>query len=95
MREVQEETGIQQISLGPKITTTYHTFRKRSGKRILKKTFWYLMKTEEEQLTPQIEEDIELATWMSLTTFRSESRVVYKNILEVLEKGTILSVKFR
>lgn len=95
IREVQEETGIRQITLGPKIGITYHTFRNRSGKRVLKKTFWYLMKTTEEELTPQAEEDIERAEWMSLSTFYSEKRVVYKNILDVLEKGTILSAKMR
>lgn len=95
IREVQEETGIQDINLGPKIGVTYHTFRKKSGKRVLKKTFWYLMKTEDVELTPQTEEDIELATWISLADFHREKRVVYKNILDVLQKGTILSVKLR
>ncbi len=88
LREVREETGVEQLELGKRIMKTYHTFRKKSGKRILKKVYWYKMQTTDSKLVPQAEEDIEIATWMSLDAFFGEKRVVYKNILEVLAQGS-------
>jgi mutator protein MutT len=83
VREVQEETGIQQIELLEPIQTTYHTFQQKE-KRILKETFWYKMKTQESTLIPQAEEDIEQAIWVDLKTFLTPELPIYKNILEVL-----------
>ena len=83
VREVQEETGIQQIELLNPIQTTYHTFQQKE-KRILKETFWYKMKTQESILIPQAEEDIEQAIWVDLKTFLTPELPIYKNILEVL-----------
>lgn len=93
IREVQEETGITNIELGPKIAKTYHTFRKKSGTRILKKTYWYLMTSSDTTLVPQLEEDIELAEWMTLESFFGEERVVYRNIVDVLDQGRMLKAK--
>jgi 8-oxo-dGTP pyrophosphatase MutT (NUDIX family) len=83
VREVQEETGIQQIELLYQIQTTYHTYQQKE-KRILKETFWFSMKTQETTLTPQAEEDIEQAIWVDVKTFITPELPIYKNILEVL-----------
>ncbi|MEN9611494.1 MAG: hypothetical protein RLZZ628_2308 [Bacteroidota bacterium] len=83
VREVQEETGIQQIELLNPIRTTYHTYPQKE-KRILKETFWFKMKTQETDLLPQTEEDIEQAIWVDLKTFLTPELPIYKNILEVL-----------
>jgi 8-oxo-dGTP pyrophosphatase MutT (NUDIX family) len=85
VREVQEETGIQQLDLLNPIQTTYHTYTQKE-KRILKETFWYRMKTQESTLIPQTEEDIEQAIWVDLKTFITPELPIYKNILEVLKK---------
>ena len=68
VREVQEETGVQEIELGDHLVNTLHTFQKK-GKRILKKTYWYKMTTPEMELTPQAEEDIDLAVWKNADEF--------------------------
>ena len=60
IREVQEETGISSLDLGSFLLETNHTYKNRKGKRVIKRTYWYAMTTTETQLTPQIEEDIEL-----------------------------------
>lgn len=85
VREVQEETGIQNIVLGDFITTTYHIYTLKE-KRILKPTYWYKMTTTDIDLTPQTEEDIEQAIWWEKDNFFSEKRPIYKNIVEVLSK---------
>jgi len=85
LREVREETGLKQLDLGPELKVTYHTYREKDGRRILKRTYWYEMKTEELELHPQTEEDIEEAVWMSLPVFLGTERRVYRSILEVLK----------
>ncbi len=85
IREVQEETGVQQIDLQELICKTHHIYTHK-GIRILKKTYWYNMTTNDIELTPQTEEDIEQAVWMRRDVFLSdEKRIVYKSIMEVLE----------
>ena len=58
IREVQEETGLANLGLEKFIAHTYHTYELK-GERILKKAWWYRMKTTDTQLIPQTEEDIE------------------------------------
>ena len=86
VREVQEETGIQNIELGDFIQHTYHTYRTKKDNRILKKTYWYKMQTTDTELTPQTEEDIEEAIWKNPQVFLAEQPKVYNTIKEVLEQ---------
>ncbi len=88
VREVKEETGIKKLKLGKKIMKTYHTYRDRKNRRILKKTHWYRMTTKEKDFVPQLEEDIDLVFWMKPDEFLSVGRKVYGNILDVLNEGT-------
>ena len=85
IREVQEETGLSQITLGAHLANTWHTYRKK-GKRILKKTYWYEMATEQIALSPQTEEDIELAVWKNLHEYFARPDRVYGNVLDVLRR---------
>ncbi len=64
VREVQEETGLQKVTLRNYFDTTYHVYQEK-GKPILKKTVWFVMDAVENQtLTPQTEEDIEELDWL-------------------------------
>ena len=83
VREIQEETGLNDVKLGELIGYTYHTYDMK-GKRILKKTWWYAMSTIETALTPQTSEDIEKAIWVELTTFLDAKPTIYGSILDVL-----------
>ena len=87
---MQEETGIGEITLGPHLLDTWHTYEMK-GKRVLKTTYWYRMHTTENQLTPQTEEDIELAVWTDLNEFLAQPNEVYGNILDVLNKAQLIS----
>lgn len=86
IREVEEETGIKDVILEKKLCKTYHTYRLKSGKRIIKKSYWYLMSAPKQVLIPQEAEDIEKAEWTTITAFKANCHPVYKNILEVIEK---------
>jgi 8-oxo-dGTP pyrophosphatase MutT (NUDIX family) len=86
IREVQEETGLVNVSLGDFLSHTYHTYEEK-GKRILKKTWWYRMQTADTVLVPQTEEDIEEIHWVEPKTWLESGVVVYPNIREVIEQG--------
>ncbi|MEZ5043781.1 MAG: NUDIX hydrolase [Saprospiraceae bacterium] len=86
IREVEEETGLRNIELGYSLGETYHTYRTDKGKRILKRTYWYTMKAPDQALTPQIEEDIEKAEWVDLPSFLAGQPIIYRNILDVLQR---------
>ena len=63
LREVQEETGLQDITLQEPLPNTYHTYILHDIP-ILKITHWYLMQAPAQSLTPQTEEDISQAVWV-------------------------------
>ncbi len=84
IREVREETGLQELEIGDFITHTWHTYRIKKKKRILKKTYWYRMSTSEEKLTPQAEEDIEKAVWMKPEELLAKGKLLYSSIREAL-----------
>jgi 8-oxo-dGTP pyrophosphatase MutT (NUDIX family) len=66
IREVMEETGIENVSITKSIPTTYHIYN-YYDKWILKETFWYLMFSDfRGELIPQLEEDIVAAKWIPL-----------------------------
>lgn len=64
IREVEEETGLQNVKLISPLAITYHTYHE--GTRfILKESHWYNMKVSGKQvLTPQTEEDIHEIKWV-------------------------------
>jgi len=88
IREVKEETGVENLDLGEFICDTYHTYKSKSGKRILKWSTWYKMKSSDKNLIPQAEEDIDLAVWLDLDELKAKTPI-YKNILEVLNNTSL------
>ena len=80
IREVEEETGVESLSITKPLNTTYHIF-KRNRKYRLKKTFWYLMETDYNgELTPEIKEGIEKAIWIDKKLIVSLKSQMYQNI---------------
>ncbi|MBK7935956.1 MAG: NUDIX domain-containing protein [Lewinellaceae bacterium] len=86
IREVQEETGLSQLTLGPFLVHTFHTYRQKND-RILKKTWWYRMVAEDTGVVPQTEEDIEEIRWVNPASWLQGDPVVYPNIREVILRG--------
>ena len=64
LREVEEETGLQDIILQNPLPNTYHTYILHDTP-ILKITHWYAMQAPEQSLVPQTEEDISQAVWVA------------------------------
>ncbi len=92
-REIEEETGLKKLMIHDKLMITRHTYRSNVGKRIIKKTHWYLVSTRKQPPIPQANEDIEKAEWMTMQKFFSKKRQVYPNILEVLHTQDTAELK--
>ena len=93
VREVEEETGIENLKLQNFIGSTYHTYRERENNaQILKTTFWYLMKsTDSKELIPQTEEGITKVEWKSKDEILSEVLPnTFRNIELILKEAKII-----
>ena len=83
LREVQEETGVDDLSLGDLICVTDHCY-KRNGIWHLKHTWWYRMyHLKPLDLTPQTEEDITKAAWVAKSSLPPFLKNTYPSIKEV------------
>lgn len=64
VREVEEETGLNNAKVIAQLLTTQHTYHEGT-KFILKETHWFSMQADSEQkLTPQMEEGITEIKWV-------------------------------
>ncbi len=98
VREVQEETGLQTISLGEFICMTTHTyFDTWLQKEVVKQTHWYSMKAtalDTEKLIPQTEEDIEKIEWVLMENLPEYLVQTYPTIRSVFDAFNGGSPKF-
>lgn len=86
MREVMEETGVENVSIVQKIGKTYHLFSNKKSRRSLKLTHWYEMTTHHNsKLIPQLEEDIEKAEWVDPKKFIKNYTPMFNNISDIVE----------
>ncbi len=89
IREVQEETGLDNVKIVKKASKSYHIFHHHNRYK-LKKTYWYLMETESTiELIPQQEENIELSVWKKTNEIPELLNNSYKNIKMLLQKKKI------
>ncbi len=80
IREVEEETGVGDLSISCDLQKTYHVF-KRNGKYKLKITQWYEMQSTFEGPTiPQTKEGIEKAVWLNPEQIKEALNNSYENI---------------
>ena len=83
LREVQEETGLEDIILKGLICITDHCYL-RDGTWHLKHTWWYdMLYTSPCELTPQTEEDISKAAWIPRSGIQDYLLHTYPSICEV------------
>lgn len=84
LREVSEETGLQQLQLANKVCDTYHVYEQK-GEHLLKRTAWYRMQGKAtETLVPQKEENIQEARWVKPADLGPIIYKSYEAIREVL-----------
>ena len=89
LREVQEETGIEDLELRDLICITDHCYR-RDGIWHLKHTWWYdMLYTDPTDLTPQTEEDITKAAWVAKSSLPPYLLNTYPSIQEVFREAKI------
>ncbi len=81
VREVQEETGLLEVSIVEELPSTFHIFDHK-GKKVLKRTYWYKMiYAGQTEPRPQLEEEITAAIWVS----EAEIDKVYTNTYSSLK----------
>ena len=86
IREVEEECGIVGLDIIEKLLETYHTYN-MDGEEVLKKTYWYKMKTDySAKLVPQIEEGITKVSWVDKDQISKKLKNSYGNISDVLNE---------
>jgi len=92
IREVTEETGAQNLTITQKLDCSYHMYDNH-GKMVIKRTHWYLMKTDyQEKLKPQLEEDILAAVWVpnyAIEEYIEKTYPALKEMVEELKKQNI------
>ena len=80
LREVEEETGVKNLSITKPLETTYHIF-KRNDKYKIKITHWFEMYSDYQgNLTPQLKENITKAKWLSEQDVSVALKTSYANI---------------
>ena len=89
MREVEEETGVNQLRIIKKLQKTYHVF-KRNGVYKLKITHWFEMQSDFEG-TPQgqLEEGIEKVAWVHPKDIPELLKNSYENIKLLFEEEQV------
>ena len=89
LREVQEETGVDQLELRGLICVTDHCYL-RNDIWHLKHTWWYdMLYTDPVDLTPQREEDIARAAWVARSSLPPFLKNTYPSILEVFREAKV------
>jgi 8-oxo-dGTP pyrophosphatase MutT (NUDIX family) len=81
LREVEEETGLRELRLGPQLRTIDWYFRFR-GRLIHKFCHFYLIESPEGDTCPQVEEGITECIWLPLQ--QAIDSISYDNAREVL-----------
>jgi ADP-ribose pyrophosphatase YjhB (NUDIX family) len=83
-REVEEETGVVQLTLKRKVGETYHIYKEK-GKTILKISHWfYFTCPSSQKMVAQTEEDIDEVKWIATQDIKEPMANTYKNIKEIL-----------
>ncbi len=85
VREVEEETGLQNVQLLSPLTITYHTYHE--GTRfILKESHWYNMTvTGDQELVPQTSEDINEIKWVKPADIEKYLDNSFPSVKDLLE----------
>lgn len=89
MREVMEETGVNQLELRDLICVTDHCY-KRDGIWHLKHTWWFdMLYNDPTNLTPQKEEDITKAAWVAKSSLPPYLKKTFPSIIEVFREAKV------
>ncbi len=91
LREINEETGLSNLTITRKLLNTYHTYDE-NGKHILKENWWYLVRASGEQhIVPQEEEDITEVKWVTKAEIPSYMKASMPSIIDVMAAAGLMS----
>ncbi|GAA4281426.1 NUDIX hydrolase [Gaetbulibacter aestuarii] len=80
IREVEEETGVKNLTITKPLETTYHIL-KRNNRYKIKITYWFEMNTDYDgKLEPQTKEGITKAKWLNKKKMKKALKNSYANI---------------
>lgn len=86
IREVEEETGLQNVRLLAPLTITYHTYHE-GARFILKESHWYTMQVKGEQaLVPQTSEGIHEIKWITTKAVEKLFPDCFPSVTDVIRK---------
>ena len=84
IREVEEECNVDGLIITKELESTYHCYFHKN-KWVLKRTYWFKMKTEYAgKLIPQTEEGIEKVIWLAKSDWDTIFDNTYNSIKEVI-----------
>jgi 8-oxo-dGTP pyrophosphatase MutT (NUDIX family) len=93
IREVMEETGIDELSICKDLGYTYYVFP-RHNQFILKETHWYQMQTTSNKiLVAQAEEGIEKAAWIPVNEINLILNNMYPSLVDLWQRNNLDSEK--
>tara|TARA_B110000211_G_C14080769_1_gene554372 strand:- start:452 stop:1033 length:582 start_codon:yes stop_codon:yes gene_type:complete len=84
VREVEEECNVDGLTIIKELESTYHCYFHKK-KWVLKRTYWFEMKTEYDgKLIPQTEEGISKVEWLAKSDWNIITENTYNSIKEVI-----------
>jgi len=91
IREVKEETGLQQVKIIRPLPSTWHIYFSPFGppgsRLVLKETKWFQMEATPEQVpVPEIEEDIQEIRWFKSRQLIPVLSNTYENLKELIAR---------
>ncbi|HEV7331083.1 MAG TPA: NUDIX domain-containing protein [Flavisolibacter sp.] len=87
LREINEETGADHLSLEKPLQVTYHTYH-QGDRQILKESHWYLVKAAEKTpLTPQTDENVSECRWVPMEEIHPYIDGAFASVADVLKTG--------
>jgi 8-oxo-dGTP pyrophosphatase MutT (NUDIX family) len=85
VREVEEETGVTNLTIKKKVGETYHTYN-AFGKHFLKISHWYHLTSRNKQvLVPQTEEQITQIKWVNPEAMQEQMGNTYPSIRDIIQ----------
>ena len=86
LREVMEETGLSGLTITKQLPSTFHIYTDRKGNEILKETYWFeMMCSDDQNLVPQVEEDITEVKWFSSANLDIPVQNTYASLRYLLD----------
>lgn len=85
VREVAEECGLKDVSIIGTLPDSWHCYTLK-GHRILKRTYWFEMKSNEpSDLIPQVEEDITEVDFMNVSEVKKAKENTYQSLVPLFD----------